>query len=398
MGRVFITGIGTISSLGLNVQENLASLRAGKTGIGKAKHFKSKYTDSLFFAEIDLSDEDLRKKCCTSKDKEMTRTTLIAMHAFSEAIEDAQLSSSEISSPLTAFISSSTVGGMCYTDHLYTDANMNGEPSEYVRSYEGSDHTLRIARKYEMNGYTDTINTACSSSANALMLGAKLIKSGRAKRAIVGGSDCLAKYTVNGFNSLMILSDQPCKPFDRNRDGLTLGEGAAYLVLEAEDVVENKKKYAEVKGFGNANDAFHPSATSEDATGPITAMERALSSANLNASQIDYINAHGTGTPNNDQTESFAFSRVFEKVPPYNSTKSYTGHTLAASGAIEAIYSLLSIQHSELYPSLQCMEPIEDFEFKPIDRFQKNIEIEHVMSNSFGFGGNCTSIILSKCM
>lgn len=398
MGKVFITGMGTISSLGLNVQENLASLRSGKSGIGKAKHFKSKYTDSLFFAEIDLSDEDLKSRCSVSNEKEMTRTTLIAMHAFSEAIEDAQLSAGDLSSPFTAFISSSTVGGMCYTDHLYADANMNGAPSDYVRSYEGSDHTLRIARKYELSGYTDTINTACSSSANAIMLGAKLIKSGRAKRVIVGGSDCLAKYTVNGFNSLMILSENPCKPFDRNRDGLTLGEAAAYLVLESEDMAANKKRYAEVSGFGNANDAFHPSATSEEATGPITAMELALSSAKLKADQIDYINAHGTGTPNNDRTESYAFSQVFEQVPPFNSTKSYTGHTLAASGAIESIFSLLSLTHSELYPSLQCNEPIEEFEFRPIDRYHKNIEIQHVMSNSFGFGGNCTSIILSKCL
>lgn len=397
MRKVFITGIGTISSLGLNVQENLASLRSGKSGIGKAMHFKSKYTDNLFFAEIDLSDEDLKLRCDVTNEKEMTRTTLIAMHAFSEAIEDAQLSSGELSSPSTAFISSSTVGGMCYTDHLYADANMNGAPSDYVRSYEGSDHTLRIVRKYEMKGFSDTINTACSSSANAIMLGAKLIKSGRAKRVIVGGSDCLAKYTVNGFNSLMILSEQPCKPFDRNRDGLTLGEAAAYLVLESEDVVEDKRKYAEVSGFGNANDAFHPSATSEEATGPITAMELALRSAKLKADQIDYINAHGTGTPNNDRTEAYAFSQVFRQVPPFNSTKSYTGHTLAASGAIESIFSLLSLTHSELYPSLQCNEPIEEFEFKPIDRYKKNSEIQHVMSNSFGFGGNCTSIILSKC-
>lgn len=398
MSKVFITGIGTISSLGLNVQQNLAALRAGKTGIGKSKHFHSKYAESLFFAEIDLSDEDLRAHCNAVEEKELTRTSLIAMSAFSEAIQDAELSDKDLSSPTTAFISSSTVGGMCYTDHLYADANLTGEPSDYVRSYEGSDHTLRIVRKYGMIGYTDTINTACSSSANAIMLGAKLIKAGRAKRVIVGGSDCLAKYTVNGFNSLMILSEQPCRPFDQNRDGLTLGEAAAYLVLEAEDLVANKKRYAEVAGYGNANDAFHPSATSDEATGPITAMKLALQSANLEADQIDYINAHGTGTPNNDSTESFAFSQVFDQVPPYNSTKSYTGHTLAASGAIESIFSLLSLINSELYPSLQCKDPIEGFAFRPIEHYQQNIEIKHVLSNSFGFGGNCTSIILSKCL
>lgn len=398
MSKVFITGIGTISSLGLNVEQNLASLRAGKTGIGKSKYFQSKYAENLYFAEVDLSDDELRIQSNSVGEKELTRTTLLAMSAFSEAIHDAQLTQKNLSSPSTAFISSSTVGGMCYTDHLYADANLFGESSDYVRSYEGADHTLRIVRKYGIVGYTDTINTACSSSANAIMLGSKLIKAGRAKRVIVGGSDCLAKYTVNGFNSLMILSEQPCRPFDQNRDGLTLGEGAAYLVLEAEELTGNKKRYAEVTGYGNANDAFHPSATSDEATGPITAMNLALNSANLNADQIDYINAHGTGTPNNDRTESHAFSIVFDQTPPYNSTKSYTGHTLAASGAIESIFSILSLIHTELYPSLRCEDPIEGFAFSPINHYQQNIEIKHVMSNSFGFGGNCTSLILSKCL
>ena len=398
MGKVFITGIGAISSLGLNVQENLAALRAGKTGIGKAKHFQSKYTESLYFAEIDASDEALKESCEVLQEKEFTRTTLIALTAFSEAIKDANLSNLEISSPSTAFISSSTVGGMCYTDNLYADANLTGEPSDFVKSYEGSDHTLRIVKKYGIVGYTDTINTACSSSANAIMLGVKLIKSGRAKRVIVGGSDCLAKYTVNGFNSLRILSEEPCKPFDKMRDGLTLGEAAAYLVLESEELVSNKYKYAEVVGYGNSNDAFHPSATSDEAIGPVKAMRLALEKANLLPNQIDYINAHGTGTPNNDITESAAFATVFETVPPYNSTKSYTGHTLAASGALETIFCVLSINNSELYESLQCTKPISEYDFEPINRYRNSMNIQHAMTNSFGFGGNCTSIILSKCL
>lgn len=397
MVKVFITGIGSISSIGLNVQECLKSLREGKTGIGRTNFFQSKYTETLYFAEIPLSDLSLKQRLNVVNEKHFTRTTLIALSAFQEAIEDAKLSSNDLTDFSTGLISSSTVGGMCYTDHLYTDANLTSAPSDFVKSYEGSDHTLQIVQRYGMTGFTDTINTACSSSANAILLGAKLIKSGRAKRVIVGGADCLAKYTVNGFNSLRILSEFPCKPFDNNRDGLTLGEGAAYLVLESEDVVGDKYKYAEVAGYGNANDAFHPSATSDNAVGPVTAMNLALNSAGLTPDSIDYVNAHGTGTPNNDLTESVAFEHVFQKVPPYNSTKSYTGHTLAASGALEAIFSLLSIKHSELYPSLQCDSPIDGFKFKPIDHYTTGVAINHVMSNSFGFGGNCTSIILSKC-
>jgi 3-oxoacyl-(acyl-carrier-protein) synthase len=397
MSRVYITGKGIISSLGLNVEENLAALREGKSGIGKANYFRSNFADNYFFGEVGLNDDQLQSICGVSDEKELTSTTLLAMCAFSEAIQDAGLSATDVGSFSTAFISSSTVGGMCYTDELYTDANMKGSPSDYVKSYEGSDHTLRIIRKYGIVGYSDTINTACSSSANAVLLGAKLIKTGRVSRAIVGGTDCLAKYTVNGFNSLMILSDQACMPFDRNRSGLTLGEAAAYIVLENEKASENKKRFAEVTGFGNASDAFHPSATSEEARGPINAMRKALASAKLHPDQIEYINAHGTGTVNNDFTESYAFSNIFNKVPPYNSTKSYTGHTLAAAGASELIFSTLSMMHSELYPSLRCKEPIEEFDFKPLDCYAPNVNINNIISNSFGFGGNCTSIVLSKC-
>ena len=397
MSRVFVTGIGIISSIGLNAEENLSSLRSGKNGIRKAKYFHSKFADSYYFGEVDMSDDDLRSHCGVSYQKELTRTTLLSMCAFSEAIKDANISDDDLRDASTAFISSSTVGGMCYTDDLYTDANLKGNPSDYIRSYEGSDHTLRIIRKYGITGFTDTINTACSSSANAVLLGSKLIKLGRAKRVIVGGADCLAKYTVNGFNSLMILSEQICRPFDRNRDGLTLGEAAAYIVLESEEESSAKKRYAEISGYGNAGDAFHPSATSAEARGPINAMQQALSVANLQPEQIDYINAHGTGTPNNDITESFAFSSIFKKVPPYNSTKSYTGHTLAASGVSELIFSIFSMNHAELYPSLQCNTPIDEFDFKPIDKYVSFAKIDHILSNSFGFGGNCTSIILSTC-
>ena len=228
------------------------------------------------------------------------------------------------------------------------------------------------------------------------MLGARLIQSGRLDRVIVGGADSLAKYTVNGFNSLMILSENPCKPFDIDRDGLTLGEGAGYLVLEGANTCKNKLKLAEVLGYGNANDAHHPSATSDEAHGPRLAMERALASCNLPSDSIDYVNAHGTGTPNNDSTEMFAFHKTFGTIPPFNSTKSYTGHTLAASGAVEAIHSIISLCNTELYPSLNCEEPISDYNTRPIREFTKLNDMKIVMSNSFGFGGSCTSLIFSK--
>lgn len=398
MEKVCITGIGAISAIGFSVNEQIDALRAGKNGLGHAKHFQSVYAKQLHFGEIDLSDEALRERVGNLEAPDLTRTSLIAIHAFQEAVIHAQLNQEILSSRRTGFISSSTVGGMCYTDHLYNDANNKEMASQFVKSYEGSDHTLQIVRLFNIKGFTDTINTACSSSANAILLGCQLINAGKLDRVIVGGADCLAKYTVNGFNSLRILSENQCAPFDANRDGLNLGEAGAYLVLEKVSVVGDKPVLGYVSGWGNANDAFHPSATSDEARGPLLAMNTALKVAGLSPNAIDYINAHGTGTQNNDQTESFAFQQLFDKVPPYNSTKSYTGHTLAAAGALEAIFTLSSLMHQELYPSLQIKETISDFEFQPINSFQKGVALKHAQSNSFGFGGNCTSLILSACL
>lgn len=396
MKRVFVTGTGVVSALGIGVDKNIEQLRKGESGIDSAQHFTSKYTSILPFGEVNLSNEDLIELTHCSDEIGVSRTTLLAYLAFEEAIEASKLNKEDLKSIRTGIISSTTVGGMCHTDELYTDANLKGEPSAYVRSYGLGEHTTRLIKKFEIGGFSSTINTACSSSANAVMLGARLIKSGRLDRVIVGGSDALAKFAVNGFNSLMILSQNPCKPFDKNRDGLTLGEGAGYLVLEAESVCQNKPKLAEVVGYGNANDAFHPSTTSEEAFGPCYAMQRALDSCTMNANQIDYINAHGTGTVNNDETELFAFHKIFGEIPAFNSTKSYTGHTLAASGAIESIFSIAMMNNRELYSNLRCSAPLDTFGIPQILEYKSNVEIKNIMTNSFGFGGNCTSVIYSK--
>lgn len=395
MKRVFVTGIGIISSIGNNVDENLAHLRSGKTGIGMAEFADSIYSKSHEFGEVKCSSTSLKKKLGFNEPG-LTRTDLFAFTAFKEAIENANLQLEDISVKETAFISASTIGGMCMTDQLYEDANLMSTGSEFIESYSGSAHTLKIAKKYELSGVVDTINTACSSSANAIIEGARLIKSGRANRAIVGGADSLGKFTINGFNALQIMSETQCKPFDENRCGLTLGEGAAYLVLEAEECIENKTKYAEILGYGNTNDAHHPSSLSEDAVGIVGAISKALKSAAIKPEEIDYINAHGTATSNNDVTEIKGIQIALGYVPPFNSTKSYTGHTLAAAGAIEAVYSILSIVHQELFPSLNCTVPISPYNQLPISKYQSNYSIKKVLSNSFGFAGNCTSLIISQ--
>jgi 3-oxoacyl-[acyl-carrier-protein] synthase-1 len=215
----------------------------------------------------------------------------------------------------------------------------------------------------------------------------------------VGGADALSKFTINGFKTLMILSDDYNQPFDNNRKGLNLGEAAAFLVLESDEIVakQNKKVLARVSGYGNANDAFHQTASSENGDGAFLAMKRAFEVSGLKPSEIDYINVHGTATPNNDLSEGRAIKRIYqdETVPDFSSTKPFTGHTLAAAAAIEAVYSVLAIQNNVIYPNLNFKTPMEEFDLKPQTTL-KNANIEHVLSNSFGFGGNCSTLIFSK--
>ncbi|MCG8580376.1 MAG: beta-ketoacyl-[acyl-carrier-protein] synthase family protein [Bacteroidales bacterium] len=394
--NIFVTGLGCISPLGFNLDENLTQLRAGKDGLVRSEYLESSYKNKKFFGEVKKDTASLLKQISVTDKKGLTRTDALAFIAFKEATEQAQLQKEEIESVETAFISASTVGGMCLTDELYRDANLKTYTSDYAESYNCSAHTLRIIKEYNIKGITNTINTACSSSANAIMLGMKLIKTGRVKRAIVGGVDCLAKYTVNGFNALQILSDSKCSPFDTGRDGLNLGEGAAYLVLESEELCIDKPKYARVLGAGNTNDAFHTSSMSDTADGVIACIQEALSDGGVRADKIDYINAHGTGTQNNDQVELTGFKAVFNTIPLFSSTKSYTGHTLGAAGALEAIYSILGIMHNEVYPSLRVKEAIPGFDTQPVANLISDKEINTVLSNSYGFGGNCTSLLFAR--
>lgn len=386
--------MGAISSIGDSVATNHNSLKEGRSGISTLSEFPSRYSGSLPCGEIKISTGELRKKLSISEEG-ITRTSLLALHAFREAIADAALEPELISFHRTAHIGASTVGGMCLTDELYHDSNKSENGSEYLSSYDCASVTLFLQRQYKMSGILNTINTACSSSANAIMYGARLIKAGLADRAIVGGVDSLAKFTINGFNSLRILSNEACAPFDENRKGLNLGEAAAFIVLENEEYLSEKKVYAELSGYGNANDAYHASSLSPLGDGPYLAMKAALDSASLNPEAIGYINAHGTGTENNDEVETEAMIRLFGKVPSFSSTKSNTGHTLGAAGAIESVFSILSLVNQELYPGLNFKTSIPGKGLIPVTGYTP-ASIDHVMSNSFGFGGNCSSLIFSK--
>jgi 3-oxoacyl-(acyl-carrier-protein) synthase len=387
--------MGVITAVGNSVAENRKSLVEAVCGIrNNLNLFQTRYSGLLPFGLVSKSTEDLLQQLDVHEPG-VTRTSLLALHAFNEMLHDSGLSVSDLSAAETALAGASTVGGMCLTDELYADANKKTNGSPYTTSYDCASVNLFLQRRYKMNGIINTINTACSSSANAIMYGAMLMKNGFAKRAIVGGVDSLAKYTINGFNALHILSPERCTPFDENRKGLNLGEGAAFLLLEKEEDIAGKKVYAELTGYCNANDAYHPSSISDEGDGPFLSMQGALQSAKLAASQVSFINAHGTGTENNDETECRAMIRLFKQPPPFTSTKAFTGHTLGAAGAVEAVYSILSLVHQEGYANLHFKHAIPATGLTPLTSYKK-MPVQHIMSNSFGFGGNCSSLIFSK--
>ncbi|WP_055443971.1 beta-ketoacyl-[acyl-carrier-protein] synthase family protein [Lacinutrix himadriensis] len=394
---VAITGMGIISAIGNNVAENYQSLILGKKGISRVSKIKTNHVNDIMVGEIDFTNEALEQQLGLTSDNNYSRTALLGAVAAKQAIQDAGIT--DINAYKTGLISATSVGGMDMTERYYYDYLEDKSTQKYIEGHHAGDSTQKIAEQLGIEkSLVTTISTACSSAANSIMLGARLIKSGQLDRVIVGGTDCLSKFTINGFKTLMILSDTYSTPFDENRKGLNLGEAAAFLVLESDKVVqaENKKVLAYVKGYGNANDAYHQTASSENGDGATLAMQKALDIAGYNPEDIDYVNAHGTATGNNDLSEGRAIIRVFgENVPDFSSTKAYTGHTLAAAGAIEAVYSILALQNNIIYPNLNFKTQMKEFNITPQLELKEK-PLQSVMSNSFGFGGNCSTVIFSK--
>ncbi len=388
--------MGIISAIGNNLEANRKALLSSTPGVGDLKNINSKQGGQIKVGEVGFTNEELISILQLPKDNNFTRTALLGLVAAKEAAANADISNND--ELRTGFISATSVGGMDMTERYFKVFETQPETQKFITSHYVGDSTQKIADVLNITGFVTTISTACSSAANAIMLGARLITAGKLDRVIVGGTDALSKFTINGFKTLMILSTEACAPFDADRKGLNLGEAAAYLVLESDDLVEkdNKKVLARVTGYGNANDAFHQTASSETGEGAFLAMQKALDISRLAPSQIDYVNAHGTATPNNDLSESIAIQRIFgETVPDFSSTKAFTGHTLAAAGVIEAVFSVVAIQEQTVFPNLNFKTKIPETGLVPATSLKRK-KIEHVLSNSFGFGGNCSTLIFSK--
>jgi 3-oxoacyl-[acyl-carrier-protein] synthase-1 len=392
--------MGAVSAVGLGVEENYQSLKAGHSGIGNISLLDTIHKGEIPVCEIKYSNADLLHLLELEHSQSFTRTTLLGLLAAKEAMNAAKFT--ESASLRTGFINATTVGGMSITENIYyelRDLTKQGDFLHFIDTHDCGDCTERIADYLGIHHIISTISTACSSAANALMYGARLIKNGQIDRVLCGGVDSLSKFTINGFNTLMILDRAHCRPFDDSRVGLNLGEGAAYLMLEGEETVKkyNRTVLAELTGYANTNDAFHQTAASPEGNGAYQAMAQALQMSGRSKEQIQYINTHGTATPNNDLSEGRAMYRLFDgQIPPFSSTKPFTGHTLAACGAIEAVYAVLAIQHGIIYPSLNFSKPMNELDIRPVTKFTEGVKVENVLSNSFGFGGNNTSLIISK--
>ncbi|MFA4976036.1 MAG: beta-ketoacyl-[acyl-carrier-protein] synthase family protein [Sphingobacterium sp.] len=387
---IAVTGMGMITAIGNDVAQNYHSLLQKQHGIKPLQHISGKHQHHTLVGEVSLTNEALIEKLGTEVPDYCSRTSLLAAIAAKEAMSQAGITAAAD----TPIVLGTSVAGMDIFEQHFPHLQQTGT---LIQRRDVGDSSAILAKILGSNGYVTAISTACSSAANAIGFGARLLRSGRADRVLVGGSDALSKFTINGFDSLMLLSDQLNRPFDSNRKGLNLGEGAGFLVLESTRSLKNTKKpiLGYLNAFSNANDAFHQTSTSDNGEGAYLAMQEALKMAELIPSEIDYINAHGTATENNDRTEATAIQRLFnDTIPPFSSTKSYTGHTLGASAGIEAIYALLAIQHQLAFANLRFENIMEQPALPPLAEHQR-MYIRHVLSNSFGFGGNCSSLIFS---
>lgn len=392
--NIVITAEGIVSAIGNSEAEVVESLRSRNSGIGEMQFLQSKHKE-LPVGEVKMSNSEMKTALCIPQAEEVSRTSLMGILAIRQ-FADSLPKKKDTDSTRIVLISGTTVGTMDITERHFHNI-LEEQDLSFLKYHGCGGSTQRIADYFGCFSDVTTVSTACSSAANAILLGANMIKAGKADVVVAGGSESLSRFHLNGFNSLMILDKERCRPFDKTRAGLNLGEGAAFVVLESEE--HAKKRGAEIHaylaGYGNACDAFHQTASSDNGEGAYLAMKEALAMAGLHPEDIQYVNAHGTGTPNNDQSEGVALKRVFgECMPLVSSTKSFTGHTTSASGGIETVICLLAMKYGFVPANLGWQNQIEGGITPTLG--VDEIKLDNVVCNSFGFGGNDTSLILSK--
>lgn len=385
MRNVAITGLGIVSGLGLGADVHLKALRATRTGLRPLSLFSLPGLPSLPVGEVDSS---------VVEGKHPSRSIALALLAARQAIAQKAPSGSGLVAVGT------TTGGILESEeHYLRHRGQEGRADrESLRHHPAGAIADVLASELGLQGMRQTFSTACSSSANAIGYGAACIRQGR-PWALVGGVDSLCRLTYAGFHALKLLSTEPCRPFDESRRGLSLGEGAAFLLLEDENSARGRgaSVLARVTGWGCTADAHHMTAPHPEGRGALAAMTAALQDAGVEASEVDYVNAHGTATPANDRAEALALAALFEAPGPLvSSTKGSTGHTLGAAGAMEAVFCVLALQAGFAPATAGMTHPDPTLPLRHVPPGGVVTPLRVALSNSFGFGGNNATLVFAQ--
>jgi 3-oxoacyl-[acyl-carrier-protein] synthase II len=399
---VVITGLGVVCAVGNTRDEFWRGISQGLCGIERVTLFDVSGYRSQFGGEV----KDLEPERYLSRNglRRMSRCDQMGLISATQALEDAGLCWEKVNRERFGVVVGAGAGGMASAERFYED---------YYRKGPAHTHPLQVfptppnvvtdwvCLEHGLKGPRSTVVTACSSSATSLGYAADLIRYGRADLMLAGGSDAMCRLTFSGFNSLRALDEGPCRPFDAERKGISLGEGAAFLILEEMEhaLARGARVYGEFGGYGISCDAYHMTAPDSNGEGAFKAMYLALKDAGLPAEAVDYVNAHGTGTQYNDLVETLAIKKVFGERAyrlPISSTKSMVGHCLGSAGSIEAAATVLAIHHQIIPPTIhyEHKDPQCDLDYVPNEARKQAIGV--AMSNSFAFGGNNTSIVLKR--
>ena len=395
--RIAVTGAGIICSIGRNKAEVWEAIVGAQAGIGKLTRFPEETFPTDLAAEAEAQLPVSKRDA-----KRLSRTDLLAILAAKEAI--AQASENAPLPRERAVVSTGTsTGGLLEGEEYYFSRLTRGRrraAASRVLQQPTSGPSDAVARMFTLGGGVISNATACASAGAAIGMAADFLRAGHADVAIAGGSDALCRLTYSGFNVLQAVDPEPCSPFGATRKGITLGEGAGYLVLERWDaaVARGATILAELAGYGASCDAHHPTAPVEDGRGAEAAMRGALSEARVDPSAVQYVNAHGTGTLLNDAAETCAIIAAIGNDVPVSSSKSYFGHTLGAAGGVEAVVTVLALQNQIAPPTLRLHENAADCPLDYIAHTPRPLPMTNVLSNTFGFGGSNVSLAFRRVL
>jgi 3-oxoacyl-[acyl-carrier-protein] synthase II len=392
--RVAVVAAGIISPLGFGLAETAEALRQGRDCVAEVTQFSVEQCRCKTAGQI--SDERLRAAAPTHlrRPERLHRAARMVICALEQVLAQTP----QFEPQLT--VVGTTSGGMTFGEEYYRSlqrADGNRRTPTWIANYLPQKPILDAQSALGISAPCQVIANACASGTNAIGHAFECIRSGRYERVLTGGYDALSELVFVGFDSLQASTPEKCRPFDAARTGMVLGEGAAMLALENLDAAQSRGAtiLAEITGYGISTDNHHLTQPHPSGIGPRQAMERALASADLEANEIDYINAHGTATPFNDAAEGKAIAELFSSVP-VSSTKSMMGHSLGAAGAIEAVISMLALQHQFLPPNINFRTADSELRLNIVANQSQKAAIRAVLSNSFGFGGTNASVIMQR--